>query len=78
MPESEADQAGSLKWFDVQKAYGFIVADHGPDVFVHINVLRQYGIDTFALATSPGKRLRFKTAPGVVNDTPVAICIFVE
>jgi CspA family cold shock protein len=35
---------GSVKWFDPVKGFGFIVADEGgPDVLLHINVLRNYG-----------------------------------
>ena len=28
-------QHGTVKWFDPQKGYGFIVCDDGKDVFVH-------------------------------------------
>ncbi|QBY00474.1 cold shock domain-containing protein [Rhodophyticola sp. CCM32] len=35
---------GRVKWFDVAKGFGFIVADHGgPDILLHANVLRNFG-----------------------------------
>jgi CspA family cold shock protein len=36
--------AGRVKWFDVAKGFGFIVADEGgPDILLHANVLRNFG-----------------------------------
>jgi len=33
--------AGSIKWFDASKGYGFIVPDNGlPDVLLHVTCLR--------------------------------------
>lgn len=38
---------GSVKWFNEQKGFGFIVPNEGgPDVFVHKNTLERAGIDT--------------------------------
>ncbi|MGJ8529614.1 cold-shock protein [Maritalea sp.] len=39
--------AGSIKWFDVGKGFGFIVPDNGmPDVLVHVTCLRRDGFKT--------------------------------
>jgi Cold shock proteins len=39
--------AGSIKWFDVSKGYGFIVPDNGlPDVLLHVTCLRNGGYQT--------------------------------
>src|SRR5262245_28855985 len=39
--------AGSIKWFDASKGYGFIVADSGlPDVLLHVTCLRAGGFTT--------------------------------
>ena len=36
--------AGSIKWFDVSKGYGFIVPDNGmPDILLHVTCLRRDG-----------------------------------
>ena len=47
---SEADSleiAGSIKWFDVAKGYGFIVPDDGsPDVLLHVTCLCRDGYQT--------------------------------
>lgn len=35
---------GRVKWFDATKGFGFVVAsDGGPDILLHVNVLRGYG-----------------------------------
>ena len=39
--------AGSIKWFDASKGYGFIVPDNGlPDVLLHVTCLRAGGYQT--------------------------------
>jgi CspA family cold shock protein len=37
---------GTVKWFNVQKGYGFIQPDDGtPDVFVHISAVERSGLN---------------------------------
>ena len=39
--------AGSIKWFDVAKGYGFIVPDNSmPDILLHVTCLRRDGFQT--------------------------------
>lgn len=39
--------AGSIKWFDVSKGFGFIVPDdNSPDVLIHVTCLRRDGFQT--------------------------------
>ncbi|WP_037969959.1 cold-shock protein [Sulfitobacter noctilucicola] len=45
--------AGAVKWFDPVKGFGFVVADEGgPDILLHINVLRNFGQSSIADGTS--------------------------
>jgi CspA family cold shock protein len=47
---------GTVKFFNVQKGYGFIVQDDGgPDVFVHATAVERAGMSSL----SEGQRLRF-------------------
>lgn len=40
---------GIVKWFDPVKGFGFVMADNGgPDVLLHINVLRNFGQSSVA------------------------------
>lgn len=49
---------GQVKWFDPAKGYGFVVADDGgPDILLHINVLRNFGQSSVA----DGARIRIVT-----------------
>jgi cold shock protein len=41
--------SGKVKWFDPVKGFGFIVADAGgPDILLHVNVLRNFGQSSIA------------------------------
>lgn len=40
---------GNVKWFDPVKGFGFVVADEGgPDILLHVNVLRNFGQSSVA------------------------------
>ena len=47
---------GTVKWFNIQKGYGFIQPDKGgKDVFVHITAVERSGIGSLA----EGQRVRY-------------------
>ncbi|EEB85772.1 cold-shock protein [Roseobacter sp. GAI101] len=52
MSEEENNNAvttGLVKWFDPAKGFGFVVSDEGgPDILLHVNVLRNYGQSSVA------------------------------
>jgi cold shock protein len=46
-PGELVEIAGTIKWFDVSKGYGFIVPDRGgADVLLHVTCLRRDGFQT--------------------------------
>ena len=47
--EMMAPIAGVVKWFDPVKGFGFVVSDAGgPDILLHVNVLRNFGQSSVA------------------------------
>ena len=53
--------AGTVKWFDDAKGYGFIAVDGGgPDVFVHYSAIQTNGFRTL----DEGQRVEFETTAG--------------
>lgn len=40
---------GQVKWFDPSKGFGFVISDEGgPDILLHVNVLRNFGQSSVA------------------------------
>jgi CspA family cold shock protein len=52
---------GEVKWFGIEKGYGFIAPDGGgKDIFVHISALRRSQLNTL----DPGQRVRVDVVEG--------------
>lgn len=64
---------GHVKWFDPVKGFGFVVADTGgPDILLHVNVLRNFGQSS--VADGAGIELRIqRTDRGVQAVEVVSI-----
>ena len=50
---------GTVKWYDADQGFGFISADEGEDVFVHVSTLPE-GVP----ALKPGTKLEFGVVDG--------------
>ena len=52
--------AGTVKWFNAEKGYGFISREEGPDVFVHYSGIQMDGYRSL----EEGQRVEFDVGPG--------------
>jgi cold shock protein len=53
--------AGTVKWFNEGKGYGFIVPDEGgPDIFVHASTVKKSGYHFLP----EGARVTYELVPG--------------
>lgn len=56
--EDDGREIGEVKWFNVNKGYGFITRDTGEDVFVHFRAIRGHGHRTLA----EGQKVKYHTS----------------
>lgn len=66
---------GQVKWFDPVKGFGFVVSDEGgPDILLHVNVLRNFGQSSVAdgagIEVVTHRTERGVQAVEIVNITP--------
>jgi CspA family cold shock protein len=59
---------GKVKWYDVEKGFGFLSKDEGGDVFVRANALPD-GVATL----KPGTRVEFGVAQGRKGDQALQV-----
>jgi len=52
--------AGTVKWFNENKGFGFIERENGPDVFAHFSAIESSGYKTLA----EGQRVEFIVTDG--------------
>ncbi len=52
--------AGTVKWFNSEKGYGFISREEGPEVFVHYSAIQMNGYRTL----EEGQQVEFEVGPG--------------
>ena len=55
---------GTVKFFNVEKGFGFISQDQGDDVFVHFSNIQGSGYKTL----EEGQHVEFDVAPGRKGD----------
>lgn len=63
-------QMGTVKFFNVQKGFGFITPDEGgKDVFVHVTAVERSGVGSL----TEGMRISFETEPDKRGKGPKAV-----
>lgn len=61
---------GTVKWYDSEKGFGFITADEGDDVFVHVSTLPA-GVPSLR----PGTRVDFGVVDGRRGKQALSVTI---
>lgn len=75
VPITEMTETGTIKWFDENRNYGFVVDDlTGRDVFVHASTIRQYGLSIRELIKGVAVRFKSEHKPGK-RDEVLAIAM---
>ena len=68
-------QTGVVKFFNVDKGYGFIKPDDGSgDIFVHVTAVEQAGLR----ALNEGQKIAYEIEPDKKGKGPKAVNIRVE
>lgn len=63
-------QTGTVKFYNHQKGYGFIVPDDGgKDVFVHVTAVQSSGMEEL----QEGSKITFETEPDKRGKGPKAV-----
>ena len=52
--------AGTVKWFNADKGFGFIEQENGPDVFAHFSAIQSNGFKTL----EEGQQVQFSVTQG--------------
>ena len=61
--------AGTVKFFNNEKGYGFISRDDGEDVFVHFSNIEGSGFRTL----EDGQKVEFEVGPGRKGDEALQV-----
>jgi cold shock protein len=68
--ERRMPQTGTVKFFNMNKGFGFITPDNGgPDIFLHVTAVERAGLASL----NEGQRVSFETEPDKKGKGPKAV-----